>query len=403
MSGQKWPLGSEVRRKDLTGGVMLYDASRAGNAPNAAWFDVAYWRERGELDGEAQGRGTTHFIHTGKQNFVLRHYRRGGLVARVMKDRYFWRDESSTRAFAEWQLLYHLHRAGLPVPAPVACRYRRHGLTYSADLITERLMDSMSLASALRRRGLPILGWITIGRCLRSFHDLGVFHADLNAHNIMLAGDDSVYLIDFDRGRLRKPGMWCDGEPGATEAVARKGHLRIAAGALSGEADWHGLLDGYRQVAACRARRGRVLRRAVIPAGGHFESRAECCGGLRRRLHRRWRAPCRALQLRPNRFRRLVSNSRHSFQQGQRPLQESPPPATRRNQHTPSGSPAIASASPAAPHTYCRKLPRQLLSRPSPTRSRRTSLRRCSAEGSGLRSLRYARYRKNSAQRFGWG
>ncbi len=63
MSGQKWPLGSEVKRKDLTGGVMLYDASRAGNAA-AAWFDPAFWLERNEVEGEARGRGTTHFVRT---------------------------------------------------------------------------------------------------------------------------------------------------------------------------------------------------------------------------------------------------------------------------------------------------------------------------------------------------
>ena len=49
MSGQMWPLGSEVKRKELTGGVMLYDASRAGNAA-PAWFDPAYWRERNEIE-----------------------------------------------------------------------------------------------------------------------------------------------------------------------------------------------------------------------------------------------------------------------------------------------------------------------------------------------------------------
>ncbi len=245
MSGQQWPLGSEVRRKDLTGGAMLYDVSRAGNAA-PAWFDAAYWRERGEIDGEARGRGATHLIRSGKQNFVLRHYRRGGLMARVLRDRYFWRGESATRAFAEWQLLYHLHRAGLPVPAPVAARYRRHGLTYTADIITERLMDSVSLAEQLRNRGIPILGWITIGRCIRTFHDLGVCHPDLNAHNIMLVGDDSVYLIDFDRGRLMKPGLWCDGNLVRLRRSLEKITYKLPPEHFS-EADWHGLLDGYRQ------------------------------------------------------------------------------------------------------------------------------------------------------------
>jgi 3-deoxy-D-manno-octulosonic acid kinase len=224
---------------------MLYDASRAGNAV-AGWFDPAYWKERNEVEGEARGRGTTHFVRSGKQQFVLRHYRRGGLIARVMGDRYVWRNESATRAFAEWQLLYHLRRAGLPVPAPVAARYRRQGPFYTADLITERLTDSISLADALQRRGIPILGWITIGRCIRTFHDLGVCHPDLNAHNILLVGDDSVYLIDFDRGRLLKPGMWCDGNLVRLRRSLEKITYKLPPEHFS-EADWHGLLDGYRQ------------------------------------------------------------------------------------------------------------------------------------------------------------
>lgn len=242
---RQWPLGSEVKRKDLTGGAMLYDASRAGNA-TASWFDPAYWRERGELDGEARGRGTVHFIKNGGQGLVLRHYHRGGLVAKVLRDQYLWRGEFATRSFREWQLLYHLRRAGLPVPTPVAARYRRNGLTYTADIITERLEESITLAALLKRRGIPILGWITIGRCIRMFHDLGVCHADLNAHNILLVGDDLVYLLDFDRGRLRKPGLWCDNNLVRLRRSLEKITYKLPPEHFS-EADWHGLLDGYRQ------------------------------------------------------------------------------------------------------------------------------------------------------------
>lgn len=247
MSGP-WPLGSEVKRKDLTGGAMLYDASRAGNVA-ASWFDPTYWQERGDLDGEARGRGAVQFIRAGAhKGYALRHYRRGGLVARVARDQYVWRGEANTRAFKEWQLLYHLHRAGLPVPAPIAARYRRHGLMYTADILTERLMDSESLAERLRVRGIPILGWITIGRCIRAFHNLGVCHADLNAHNVMLVPESSVYLIDFDRGRLRKPGLWCDGNLVRLRRSLEKITYKLPPEHFS-EADWHGLLDGYRESA----------------------------------------------------------------------------------------------------------------------------------------------------------
>ena len=149
-----WPLGSEVKRKPLKGGAILYDASRASNLA-ATWFDPEYWRARGELDGEARGRGAAYFIRCGERQLVLRHYRRGGLVARISRDRYMWRSEGATRAFAEWQLIYHLHHAGLPVPAPVGARYQRSGFAYTGDILTERLLGVESLATWLSQRPLP--------------------------------------------------------------------------------------------------------------------------------------------------------------------------------------------------------------------------------------------------------
>ncbi|MFO7277327.1 MAG: 3-deoxy-D-manno-octulosonic acid kinase [Pseudomonadota bacterium] len=249
MSGQ-WPLGSEVRRIDITGGAMLYDASRVGNLPPAA-FDPQFWIARGELVGSAPGRGSAYFIHSEGRHIVLRHYRRGGLMARLSADRFLWRGEELVRSFAEWQLTYHLHRAGLPVPAPLAACYRRMGRTYTGDIITERLLDTESLASRLRSAPLSLLQWIAIGRCIRRFHELGVCHADLNAHNVLLGRDDTVYLVDFDRGSLRKPGLWCD----ANLVRLRRSLEKITWGLPPErftEADWQGLLDGYRQPVAAR-------------------------------------------------------------------------------------------------------------------------------------------------------
>jgi 3-deoxy-D-manno-octulosonic acid kinase len=166
-------------------------------------------------------------------------------MARVYADRYAWRDEESTRPFAEWQLTYRLHRAGLPVPAPIGARYRHAGSTYQGDIITERLATVGSLAECLRTGALSIVTWISIGRCIRRFHDLGVCHADLNAHNVLLS-EDNVYLIDFDRCQLRKPGMWRDGNLVRLRRSLEKITWGLPAERF-GESDWHGLLDGYRQ------------------------------------------------------------------------------------------------------------------------------------------------------------
>ena len=105
---------------------MLYDTLRTSNF-SAEFFEPEYWRRHDAIEGTALGRGTTWFIRSGDSSFVLRHYRRGGLMAKLSKDAYLWRGEAETRSFAEWYLTYHLHRAGLPVPAPIAARYRRRG------------------------------------------------------------------------------------------------------------------------------------------------------------------------------------------------------------------------------------------------------------------------------------
>src|SRR5262249_30366888 len=140
-----------------------------------------------------------------------------------------------------------LYRAGLPVPAPVAARYRKKRWTYTGDIITERLIDMEPLAARLATESPPILRWIAIGRCIRRFHDLGVFHADLNAHNVLLGAEkNEVSLTDSARGRLRGPGLGCAGNLVRLRRSLEKITYGLPAGRFT-EADWHGLLDGYRQ------------------------------------------------------------------------------------------------------------------------------------------------------------
>jgi 3-deoxy-D-manno-octulosonic acid kinase len=240
----RWALGPEVKRGALARGAMLYDTSRAGNFSDE-WFTPQYWQGRGELESNAGGRGAAWYLNSPDRRYVLRRYRRGGLAAHVSAEHYAWLGEEHTRPFAEWQLTYSLHRAGLPVPAPIAARYRRAGLTYTGEIITERLATVGSLAECLGTGALSILAWISIGRCIRRFHDLGVCHADLNAHNILLS-EEGVYLIDFDRCRLRAGGFWRD----ANLVRLRRSLEKLTWGLPPerfGEADWHGLLDGYRQ------------------------------------------------------------------------------------------------------------------------------------------------------------
>jgi 3-deoxy-D-manno-octulosonic acid kinase len=240
----RWPIGAEVRQKPIRGGAMLYDASRAGNA-DAAWFDREWWSQRGEVHDSAEGRGSAAFIDADSRHLVLRHYRRGGWMARFTHDRYFWQGEAMTRSFIEWHLLYVMQRAGLPVPLPIAAGYRRiDRYSYTADLLTEQIPGTLSLAVRLGAEPLPLTGWIAIGRCLRRFHADGICHADLNAHNVLLDHVGAVWLVDFDRGALRAPGFWSDGNLVRLRRSLEKFAERLPPERFS-EADWASLLDGY--------------------------------------------------------------------------------------------------------------------------------------------------------------
>jgi 3-deoxy-D-manno-octulosonic acid kinase len=197
------------RFERVTGGGILYDASRL-RKPAAELFDTAYWRAQGGLQELAGGRASVAIVTAGAERWVLRHYRRGGFMARISHDSYLWLGEARTRSFAEWRLLAELRRRGLPVPAPIAARYVRGLLTYRADLITEHLPDSRTLAAAITGAQLPREQWSAVGQTLAAFHREGVHHADLNAHNIMIehAVAPRVYLLDFDRGRIEPRGSW---------------------------------------------------------------------------------------------------------------------------------------------------------------------------------------------------
>lgn len=208
---------------EFAGGGILYDASRLRKA-QPHLFSRDHWRGQGAMREMAGGRGSVCFLAAPEGNWVLRHYQRGGLIRHISADSYLWLGAARTRSFREWRLLAELHERGLPVPAPVAAGYARSGLLYRADIITEEVPETKTLAQVLSEE-VPLDVWRRIGRTIGAFHAHGVQHADLNAHNILLSGARrEVYVIDFDRGRIRARGAWEQ----AVLARLRRSLLKIA-------------------------------------------------------------------------------------------------------------------------------------------------------------------------------
>ncbi len=188
-------------------GAILFDPERV-DQPGWELFDRDRWRARGALIAHTGGRGSIHFIEDQGRHWALRRYLRGGMAARIAHERFLYFGEDRTRSFLELRMLARLGQMGLPVPTPVAAGYRRSGCTYVAELMTERLVGAATLIEMLRAGRMNVARWAEIGRCLRRFHDAGVQHADLTANNILLGESDQVWVLDFDRGRLRAAGAW---------------------------------------------------------------------------------------------------------------------------------------------------------------------------------------------------
>lgn len=191
----------------------------------------------------AGGRGTAWIVPGADGGeWVLRHYRRGGLPAKLIEDTYLWTGLGYTRPWCEWHLLAELHALGLPVPRPVAARVMRSGIGYRGDLITRRVPDARSLAELLAAGNTVAIPWPAIGACIRRFHEAGVWHADLNAHNILVDGTGGVWLIDFDRGERRSGDAAWKQENLAR--LKRSLHKSDPAEAVIAQG-WAALLDAY--------------------------------------------------------------------------------------------------------------------------------------------------------------
>ena len=195
------PIVADIRRNASAHGVILFDANLLPQAtPESCAPDA--WADAQPL-GTRGGRGAALLVRGPFGEGVLRHYHRGGLVGRWNKDSYLFTGESNARCVREFRLLHELRQRGLPVPQPVLAGWRRRGLFYRADLLTRLVPETRTLAECFQqaRDQVP---WSLIGITIARFHREGVFHADLNAYNILLDAQGRVWLIDFDRGRLRR-------------------------------------------------------------------------------------------------------------------------------------------------------------------------------------------------------
>jgi len=188
----------------------------------------------------ASGRGAAFRItFPGGHRMVLRLYRRGGFLARLVRETYLG---LQPRPLRELALTVEVRRRGVPAAEVLAARVEG-GITYRGALVTAEVPAAATLVEALRaapdvaaRRALAA----ATGRAIASLHAAGVFHADLNLTNLLVhPGEDGpgVVLLDFDRARLRATPLPIRVRRRNLRRLARSLAKLDPTGALAGEAE----------------------------------------------------------------------------------------------------------------------------------------------------------------------
>ncbi|MEO0485610.1 MAG: 3-deoxy-D-manno-octulosonic acid kinase [Pseudomonadota bacterium] len=231
----------QERRQGAT--TIRYDA-RLLDPFEPGVFDPAWLAAQGRTTGSSAGRNQAQFFDHGGQPMVLRRFQRGGLIGRVVQNRYVWTGLDRSRAMQELALLHWMRGQGLPVPRPVAAQVTRGTLSYTAALITLRIPGAEPVDSLLQSRPLGTATWARIGAAIRQMHDAGVDHTDLNCRNILVDAEGAPWIIDFDKCRRRPPGPWQQSNLDRLLRSLRKQAAQAGATHWT-DADWAALIAAY--------------------------------------------------------------------------------------------------------------------------------------------------------------
>lgn len=164
------------------------------------------------IDG---GRGAAFRVAFGETGAVVRLGRRGGAVARVVRD---WYAGPRPRPWRELAVSGAARERNAPVPEVLAACVHGWG-AYRSAVVTAELPRVRPVLDALRaaapgepRHAIARAAATAVAR----LHRAGVGHPDLNLGNVVL-GDDGAAVVDLDRARIGR---------GVPSARARERSLR---------------------------------------------------------------------------------------------------------------------------------------------------------------------------------
>ncbi len=168
---------------------------------------------------------------------AVKYFMRGGLVGRVVRTLYVGKG----RFFRCITVAFHLRSHGVACPEVLAVLSRKVAPgVYRGVIVSEWVDGSYTLSEAVR--GEDATGVLaTAASVVRRMHDAGVWHADLNAGNILVK-DGTVFIIDLDGCRV-----WEDSLPPRRRVrnIARLARSLEKEGMPFDETVWRRFLHAY--------------------------------------------------------------------------------------------------------------------------------------------------------------
>jgi len=131
--------------------------------------------------------------------------RRGGLIAYLSKDLYFG---LSSRPLRELAVATEARQRGIPVVEPIGAMVEWVAPIIYRSIFLTRPLSGMNLWEFLRLDDDPFVRAHIVEQArgaIDTMHRLGLFHADLNLHNLFVTKSReslAVVILDLDKARL---------------------------------------------------------------------------------------------------------------------------------------------------------------------------------------------------------
>jgi 3-deoxy-D-manno-octulosonic acid kinase len=207
------------------------------------------WARALSLGESTSGRGATAVIEgTAGARWRLKAMRRGGRLAGLWRDRY----PSPRRLVEALAASQEAHARGVPTARPVALIVERDASGFARGaMAVEEIEGAEDLARRVVRGAVTLKELAAAIAVVRSMHDRGVHHTDLNLGNVLVRGEGGespdAFIIDFDRATFTEGPLPFGARQAAVRRLERScAKLTGAPGPLGPDTEdlWYSLYAG---------------------------------------------------------------------------------------------------------------------------------------------------------------